>query len=503
MENGDASGEKLPLVIIPVAIILHGDSVNSLSWDTEMRIAGRDQAISNLVKWSARDDWTPYREQVFAEHLDPVMEKLDVTGEEIAEAMGDALDMLYGVILEDFFTARFGDDGELNVIDDYLKRRGWREKVPAKRYLEAIRDSVISLYEVVDLNPGTAMTVRDLIRGGEPVTVEEKMGSQSAARWDRIAARLVMVNNNPCFTGGMLLLSHEASGKFMTVFDETTKAFRTKLRREAKKQGENPEIAPEAVKDLLLESSGARLFTQVWLMDTLVQIDAPLPEMRNTDGDKILFSEVRFPIVGDEAKVVAAIDGIENFERNAPVGASWTWHGQGSPSERMAASREKGLTFQSVDDSGRTSLGNIEIRDGTLLLSINSRERAEIGRDLLASHLGALVGAPLITHEDIKQTLDKSPGPGASEEDEIPPEIAAQIMRDYFDDHYRRTLDDPLPILDGKTPRQAVKTKKGRAQVIEWLKYLENSEHRRASGDGQEPYDMTWMWSELKLEGER
>jgi hypothetical protein len=467
-----------------------------------MRITGRDRAISNLVKWSAKDDWMPYREQVFAEHLDPVMEKLDVTGKEIAEAMGDALDMLYSVILEDFFTARFGDDGELNVIDDYLKRRGWREKVLAKRYLEAIRDSVISLYEIVDLNPGKAMTVRDLIRGGEPVTVEEKMGSQTSARWDRIAARLVTVNNKPCFTGGMLLLSHDASSKFMTVFDETTKAFRTKLRREAKKQGENPKIAPEAVKDLLLESSGARLFTQVWLMNTLSQIDAPLPEMRNTDGDNILFSEVRFPITGDEARVVAVVDGIDNVERNAPVGASWTWHGQGSPSQRMAAKKHEGLTFQSVDDSGRTSLGNIEIRNGAILLSTNSRERAERGRDLLTSHLGALVGAPLISHENIERTMETSAGSRMSEENEIPPEIAAQIIRDYLDDHYRRTLDDPLPILDGKTPRQAVKTKKGRGQVIEWLKYLENSEHRRAHGDGQEPYDMTWMWRELKLEGE-
>jgi hypothetical protein len=40
-------------------------------------------------------------------------------------------------VLEDFFAARFGEEGELNVVDDYLKRRGWREKVPAKHYLRA------------------------------------------------------------------------------------------------------------------------------------------------------------------------------------------------------------------------------------------------------------------------------------------------------------------------------------------------------------------------------
>ena len=468
-----------------------------------MPIAGRDQAIGNIVKWSVRDDWTPYREQMFAEHLDSVADNFDLTVEELVENLGDAFGMLYGVILDDFFTARFGDDGELNVIDDYLKRRGWREKVPAKRYLTAIRDSVISLYEVVDLDPGKAMTVRDMIRGGDPVTVEEKLGSESAARWDRIAARLVTVNNKPCFTGGMLLLSHEASSKFMAVFEETARVFRTKLRREAKKQGESPEISPEAVKALLLQSSGARLFTQAWLTDALGQINAPLPEMRNTDGDKIMFSEVRFPISGDEAKLVAVIDGIDYIERNAPVEASWTWHGRGSPSQRMAAKKRECLTFQSVDDSGRTSLGSIEVKNGALLLSTNSRERAEKGRDLLASHLGSLIGPPLISHEDIDRALERSKGSQSSDKDDIPPEIAAQIIHNYLDDHYRRTLDDPLPFLDGKSPRQAAKTRNGRAQVIEWLKRLENSEHRRATTDSQAPYDLTWMWKELNLTHEQ
>ena len=35
----------------------------------------------------------------------------------------DAAGMLSVFILEDFFTARFGEHGERNVIDDYLKRR--------------------------------------------------------------------------------------------------------------------------------------------------------------------------------------------------------------------------------------------------------------------------------------------------------------------------------------------------------------------------------------------
>jgi hypothetical protein len=468
-----------------------------------MRIAGADQAIGNLVKWSTRDDWAPYREEVFASHLDFIADKFDVKEEELVEMLGETFGMLYAVMLEDFFAARFGDDGELNVVDDYLKRRGWREKIPAKRYLAALRDSTISLYEIVDLDPGKAMTVRDLIRGGEPVTVEERLGSQTAARWDRIAARLVTVNGKPCFKGAMLLMPHDAASRFMSVFAETSRSLRTRLRREAKKQGENPGIVGRDVDALLLEITGSRLFTHAWLMDVIEKMLAPLPEMRNADGDKLLFSEVRFAIVGDEAEVAAVIDGIEDVERKASDGPSWKWHGRGSPSQRVAATRHRGPTPPPPNDGGRTSLGTIEIRNGTLRLSTNSRERAETGRDLLASRLGARLGNPLISHQDIEKVLESAPERPETTGDEIPPEIAARIVGAYLDDHYRRTLDDPLPILDGKTPRQAAKTKKGRAKAIEWLKYLENAESRRAVRDGRQPYDMTWMWRELKLDDER
>ena len=88
-----------------------------------MRIPGADKAIDNLIKWSANEEWNPFREQVFAEHFDMIFDRFDTTKEEIADLLGDSFGMVFGCVLEDFFTARFGDKGD-NIIDDYLKRRG-------------------------------------------------------------------------------------------------------------------------------------------------------------------------------------------------------------------------------------------------------------------------------------------------------------------------------------------------------------------------------------------
>ena len=68
-----------------------------------------------------------------------------------------------------------------------------------------------------------------------------------------------------------------------------------------------------------------------------------------------------------------------------------------------------------------------------------------------------------------------------------------------MDDHYRKCLNQPIGMLDGKTPRQAVRSKKGREQVVAWLKYLENGAARQARNDPAAAYDLTWMWHELGI----
>ena len=200
-----------------------------------MRIPGIGKATENLAKWAEREEWEALQSEIYAAHIDPVADILDMSGDDIAELLGDSAFMLHVFITEDFLTARFGEDDQQNVIDDYLKRRGWREAVSARRYLEALKDSVVSLYEIVAIDPGRSVTVRDLILGGEAVTVNEKQGSQSLARWDRVAARIVTVNGKEHFTGGILRFRHEASEELLSVFDEMAERMQRSCARRPKR----------------------------------------------------------------------------------------------------------------------------------------------------------------------------------------------------------------------------------------------------------------------------
>ena len=76
-------------------------------------------------------------------------------------------------------------------------------------------------------------------------------------------------------------------------------------------------------------------------------------------------------------------------------------------------------------------------------------------------------------------------------------------MREFFDRHYREWIGMPLPALDGRSPKQAVRTKRGRDEVVALLKNVEKMEARRCRDSGQPPYDFAWLWQELGLETRR
>ena len=69
-------------------------------------------------------------------------------------------------------------------------------------------------------------------------------------------------------------------------------------------------------------------------------------------------------------------------------------------------------------------------------------------------------------------------------------------------DHFRKTLDEPIPALGNQTPRKAVKTAKGRKKVIAWLKMLENKSAQQRPEDPMGAYDFTWL-RELGVGDER
>jgi hypothetical protein len=444
---------------------------------------GERNDISGLLSFIGRETiWRDRMQDLVAEHLMPALEEFEIDQDDLGELLGDQWSgVLWACGFEDFLGQRY-EDG--NIVDLYLKRRGWKETSLNREYFTALRDAPVSLYEVSEVQPGTSMVLRDLLSDAAPVTVREKSATRTLKQWDRIAVRVVPERDHHVISGALLPFRAEAVD---FLFAGLRDALKLKKRD-----------ALRLTRDQLLGC--APIFTSAWLF---IEIDRALtpaePQFTNSDGDDVLFHDLRYPLAsGVTQKVVAErLDRVKGFLPEGPKFWNWLAARKGHGSKAG-----EGIMLDTQME-GATVLGSVELKGKTLFVTVNSAERAAKVQTLIGAAAGDLLRSPLTTIRTVDQMrADQRRDMQGEAADEIPPEIARQLMRDHLDKHYRETLDAPIPALGGKSPRLAVQTRAGRDKVIDWLKMLEN----RSAGHGEGPiaeYDFGWMWSELGLEGHR
>jgi hypothetical protein len=126
-----------------------------------------------------------------------------------------------------------------------------------------------------------------------------------------------------------------------------------------------------------------------------------------------------------------------------------------------------------------------------------SQKQAERGRQFLQNLLGDAVKFRAISYEDVGQALKRPAEPAGSGAAEIPPEVQAEVLGRFYEEHYRKWLDEPVPALGDRTPRHAAKLKTVRPKLIALLKDFESRSERQRRA-GQPAYDFRWMWRRQK-----
>ncbi|MEP6869072.1 MAG: hypothetical protein ABJA20_11205, partial [Novosphingobium sp.] len=214
--------------------------------------------LSGLMKYAGRAPWDEVMDEVLSAHLEPAVEATGLDPEAIFDVIGDHWQgPLWGCAFEDLLAQQLEPE-RLNLVDDYLKRWCWNETAPSKAYMRALRDTVMSLYEVSEVAPGRSMTLRDLLRDAPPVTVQEHSATQTLVNWDKIAARVVVVNGRHGISGALLPFSPDGGARLIDAFDLFCA------------EPDSNSGVDTTDRDALLRAS-APLFTSVWLLDCLGQ----------------------------------------------------------------------------------------------------------------------------------------------------------------------------------------------------------------------------------------
>jgi len=264
----------------------------------------------------------------------------------------------------------------------------------------------------------------------------------------------------------------------------------------------NDALIANAFSETALLRAAAPMITTVWLIDIIDRTMNPqIPEVRNTEGDELVFCTVHFPLTPDaSAEDIKLALGCRPDLRQESA-TFWNWVETQKPAAALGNKKQSGRwkfqTFGTTLDDSSLVLGNVELKEKTLVLSVNSKARSDRGRALLAEILRGLVAQPLVemqTLEKLRASRDAPPPPSL----DLSEEERRTIIHSSLDRHYRDLLNQPVPILGNLSPRAAARTAKGRSKVVDWIKMLENHASKLAGrNDPMATYDFNWLWTEL------
>jgi len=207
----------------------------------------------------------------------------------------------------------------------------------------------------------------------------------------------------------------------------------------------------------------------------------PLPTITNTDGHLYLSSEIRFPLLKEPTLITSLLDDLPDFERESPEKPEWLWFDPKRSSKNQL-----------------TILGSVKLTGKWLKAEVNFKERTQALIDYLKSRLPEALGQELITYQSVKSLLAEAD----NQEEHAPAlelnaEEVQELVHEALNEQYRQTLEQPIPMLDNRSPKEAVQTASGRAKVIQWLLHLEQSSQQR--DPVLAAYDFGWLWEALGI----
>jgi hypothetical protein len=303
---------------------------------------------------------------------------------------------------------------------DLLSERA-DELPPAERaILDGLQAGWFSAFEVVHVRLDEGIEVRDVLRRRK-LWITERAATRQIDLGDLLVGWIVVQAERITLEGGVCHVPRMFAGAFELGLRE----FRKQLQRSDRELD-------------FRKRAGLLAAAAVPLLDLIVST-APAPTLANTDGEPLLLCTAHYE-VSDRARVAVGLG--RRFEQD------------GDSEYRHVA--------------GDTLLASLELTEGKLLVRCNSRRRLEQIKAILRDELGDLLRHRADSHQAPQATWEEMRQKAKSEPPAPPLEVPEETQRQIQGLMLRRMqawIDEPVPALGGKTPRQAVRSQRGRDDV--------------------------------------
>jgi len=351
---------------------------------------------------------------------------------------------------------------ERTVAELYAEERASRLDSLEGRLIESINRKPYSFWEALSVDKGKGMKLQDVFMGTQ-VEVQERSGSEYVQPGDLLYGRTVSVDRV-----GMII------GLGVTLIPPGRKPDIIQLRKRLR-YGGSP-ITDDTLHDWDAE-----------IRELYFQIDHSLysmPNLCNTDGDPMEFHRLIYDVSSAEEAFEKLCDLCvtmepEELHTDAELDGTGRIVRVEIPWDRRGHKASSGMP--------NTLLGRIVIDGHRLSAEVNSAERAQALHHEIDARLGDGCRFKVDEIQDLDSMMsNRATGPAGSkmskEHEELMqhPEVQEQLSG-MIGKHWESWVDDKIPALGGKTPKQAVKTADGREAV---KALLQDAERDR----GQDPF---------------
>jgi hypothetical protein len=352
------------------------------------------------------------------------------------------------------------------VADLLLGPRGPLLSSGQRDWLEQLARRPLRLYDVTEVVSGVGITVCDALATDQPpLFVDERVGSQSLRAGMQIGARVIAVGERHQFSGALY-------------------PFTTWAGREVQAELRELAAAPDGheADDVLL--AGLTII-ESWLAQHL--LPEPLTQfIHQSSGQPLLFISDHYAVRDWDALATAL-----------------------AAQPDVQGDRKAGWNRLHEGDDGQTrtqAMINAEPGDRRVGVMYKTAKLAEQGRAWFDALAGDAVEFDVrrVTDPAVFHSQAGKPASSTREKPTAAPQLDAETVADVIETgirrYYANWADEPIPLLEGRTPRQAMQSASGLERVKGLLRSYEDGETQQAAQQGRRAISYQFLWDALGLQ---
>jgi hypothetical protein len=347
------------------------------------------------------------------------------------------------------------------VVDCLLGPGGPLFTIDERFFIEQLAARSLHLYIVTDTVPGRQITLCDALDARKrPILVQEKSGSQTLKAGTYLGCRVLNLDGHFELSGAVYPFSQLMGPDAVKYIKSGLKDFKN-----------HPEEASAFI-GLALQRKWLEQYVLPMTMPTMMEAYSGEPILLITDHYR----------VEDWEKLVKILDRQKDVEGDRTSG--WA-------------------RFIDCEDGERRSLAAINIEPAPNRISIfyKTRNYADQGRVWFDALTGGAVKFLMQEISDLQgATAGKSPAnrkPREIVQEDLPPELITEAITKALHRAYANWADEPIPALNGKSPKQAMKTPAGSERVKGLIRSYEANEREQAAQQNRAPASFNFLWQAI------